>query len=105
MTENINYNEVGAVIRVNLKEDITLSTPTLIIEPEYGDKKEITDGVTIPDIDYITDDETFCAGEYIEYSTKDGDIDYVGKWRKKASLYFDSDNVKQSDYQRFYVLP
>jgi hypothetical protein len=102
--ENLNFNEIGSAIRVNLWTDITASTPTLILEPEVGLTKEITTGVTIPDVTVETDLETFNAGEYIEYLTKDGDLDYVGRWRKKAKLDFNSSDIRQNDFKRFRVL-
>ena len=102
--ENLNFNEIGSTIRVNLGTDITASTPTLILEPEVGMIKEITTGVTIPNVTVETDLETFEAGEYIEYLTKDGDLDYVGRWRKKAKLDFNSSDIRQNDFKRFRVL-
>ena len=101
---NLNFNEVGSIIRVNLGHDITASTPTLILQPEIGKTKEIKTGVTIPNVQVITDLETFEAGEYIEYKTIDGDLDYVGRWRKKAKLDFSSSDIQQNDFQKFRVL-
>ena len=102
--DNLNLNEIGSIIRVNLNKDITLSTPTLILQPEVGETKEITSGVTIPNVTVITDLETFTAGEYIEYTTIDGDLDYVGRWRKKAKLTFSSSDIEQNDFEKFRVL-
>lgn len=101
---NLNYNEVGQPIRINLGEDITLSAPTLILLPEIGNQKEITDGVTIPDANVIVGDETLLAGEYIEYFTKDGDLDYTGRWKFKVKLAFSSTDIRQTDFQKFRVL-
>jgi hypothetical protein len=101
---NLNLNEIGSTIRVNLGYDITASTPTLILQPEIGITKEITTGVTIPNVQVVTDLETFEAGEYIEYNTIDGDLDYVGRWRKKAKLNFSSSDIQQNDFQKFRVL-
>lgn len=101
---NLNFNEIGSTIRVNLGFDITSSTPTLILEPELGPEKEITTGVIIPGVTVTTDLETFTAGEYIEYSTIDGDLDYVGRWRKKAKLEFSSNDIQQNDFEKFRVL-
>jgi len=39
---NLNFKEVGQPIRINLGEDISLSTPTLILQPEVGKTKKIT---------------------------------------------------------------
>ena len=101
---NLNLNEVGQPIRINLSDDISLSTPTLILQPEIGITKEITDGVTIPAVNVTVGDETLLANEYIEYFTKDGDLDYVGRWRFKAKLDFSSSDIRQTDFQKFRVL-
>ncbi len=102
---NLNLNEIGQIIRVNLGKDISSSTPTLILQPETGLEKQITDGVTIPNVQVITDAETFEANEYIEYTTQDGDLDYVGRWKKKAKLEFSSSDIQQNNFEKFRVLP
>jgi hypothetical protein len=101
---NLNFNEVGSIIRVNLGYEITAATPTLILQPEVGQTKVITDGVTVPGVTVVTDLETFTGGEYIEYETVAGDLDYVGRWRKKAKLEFSSSDIQQNDFQKFRVL-
>lgn len=102
---NFNFKEVGSVIRVNAGEDISLSTPTLILQPELGNTKNITDGVTIPAVPVTVGGETLNANEYIEYFTKYEDLDYVGRWKKKAKLDFNSTDIRQTDFQKFKVLP
>ncbi len=102
---NLNFNEVGQVIRVNAGSDITLSVPTLRLAPEYGEKKEFTNGVTIGTTDIVVDNEDWFSGEYIEYTTVDRDLDYVGRWKKKAILTYSSSNIAQTDYTKFRVLP
>ena len=101
---NLNFNEIGSPIRVNVGYDITASTPTLILQPEIGETKLITTGVTIPGVTVETDLETFTSGEYIEYQTIDGDLDYIGRWRKKAKLDFSSTDIQQNDFTKFRVL-
>lgn len=101
---NLNYKEVGQPIRINLGEDITLATPTLILLPERGNEKVITDGVTIPTSNVTVGDETLLAGEYIEYYTKESDLDYVGRWKFKTKLNFSSTDIRQTDFQKFRVL-
>ncbi len=101
---NLNFKEVGSIIRVNAGEDISLSTPTLILQPEIGKTKDITDGVTIPNVDVVVDGVTFEANEYIEYATKEHDLDYIGRWRKKAKLDFSDSDIRQTDYTKFRVL-
>ena len=86
------------------KPYITAATPKLVLQPELGETKVIETGVTIPNVTVITDLETFNAGEYIEYKTIDGDLDYVGRWRKKAQLNFSSTNIQQNDFKKFKVL-
>lgn len=105
MAGNMNFNEVGQPIRINLGEDISLSTPTLILLPELGNQKNITDGVTIPAVDVTIGDETLLANEYLEYFTKNKDLDYVGRWKFKAKLTFSDSDIRQTDYQKFRVLP
>ena len=102
---NLNYNEIGQVIRVNVGEDISASTPTLLLLPEFGVEKEITTGVTVGIVDVTENNEIFYADQYIEYTTVDTDLDYAGKWKKKARLLFSSANIQQTDYQKFRVLP
>ncbi len=101
---NLNHNEIGSIIRVNLGYDITGATPELILQPEVGYTKTISNGVTIPVVTVVTDLETFTAGEYIEYTTIANDLDYVGRWKRKAKLTYSADNVQQSDYEKFRVL-
>lgn len=101
---NLNKNEVGQPIRINLGEDISLSTPTLILEPKLGQVKEITSGVTIPAVNVTVGSQTLLANEYIEYFTKSGDLDFVGQWRFKTKLNFSSTDIRQTDFQRFSVL-
>lgn len=101
---NLNLNEIGQPIRINLGEDISLSTPTLILLPEVGNVKNITDGVTIPNTNVTVGDETLLANEYIEYFTKEKDLDYVGRWKFKAKLDFSTTDIRQTDFQKFRVL-
>ena len=102
---NLNFNEIGQVIRVNVGSDISTSTPTLILQPEIGEAKEITSGVTVGIVDVIDGDETFYADEYIEYTTVKDDLDYVGRWKKKAKLDFSASLISQTDFEKFRVLP
>lgn len=106
---NLNFNEIGQVIRVQLGQDLTLvsplPTPTLLLQPENGETKEITAGVTIPTSSVTVGNETFEAYEYIEYTTIAKDLDYVGRWKKKYMLEFTTANIEQGDYEKFRVLP
>lgn len=102
MAGNANFNEIGYPIRINLGFDISATTPTLVLLPEVGRKKDIL--ATVPNVNVIVGDETLVAGEYIEYITKDKDLDYVGRWKFKAKLEFSSTDIRQTDYQKFRVL-
>ena len=105
---NLNFNEIGQVIRVQLGQDLTLvsplPTPSLILRPEIGEIKTITSGVTIPTSTVVVGEETFYAYEYIEYTTIDGDLDYAGRWKKKYKLEFSTANIEQGDFEKFRVL-
>lgn len=101
---NLNYNEVGQPIRINLGEDISLATPTLILLPEVGNVKNIVTGVSIPTLDVTVGDETLLANQYIEYYTLSGDLDYAGRWKFKAKLDFSPSDIRQTDFQKFRVL-
>jgi hypothetical protein len=85
---NLNQYEIGQPIRINFGEDISLAVPTLILQPELGNTKEITDGVTIPIVDVTVDGEVLLAKQYLEYYTKKDDLNYV----------------RQSDFVKFRVL-
>lgn len=102
---NLNFKEIGQVIRVNVGKDITASIPSIRLTPEYGIKKETASGVTIGTEDITVDNEEWFANEYIEYTTVKDDLDYVGRWKKKAILTFSADNVEQTDYVKFRVMP
>tara|TARA_R110000764_G_scaffold119036_3_gene206606 strand:- start:2141 stop:2455 length:315 start_codon:yes stop_codon:yes gene_type:complete len=101
---NLNYNEIGQPIRINLGEDISLATPTLILLPEVGNVKNIVTGVSIPTLDVTVGGETLLANQYIEYYTLSGDLDYAGRWKFKAKLEFTATDIRQTDYQKFRVL-
>ena len=102
---NLNYKEIGQVIRVNAGKDISTATPTLALLPAVGDKKTFTDGVSIPAVDVTVGVDTYLANEYIEYTTTEEDLDYAGLWKKKAFLNFSAANVEQTDYVKFRVMP
>lgn len=104
MSDNLNVGDIGSVIRVNIGYAVTASANSLVLQPEVGDKKVFTDGVSAPDVTVITDLETFTAGQYIEYKTKKGDLSKAGRWRKKAVLNFAPDDVRFTSFERFRVL-
>ena len=102
---NLNVGEIGAIIRVNVGKDITGTMPTLILLPEFGELREITTGVTTPTVEVVEGGDTYYPGEYIEYTTVECDLDYVGRWKKKAKVEYSSTNIEQTNFEKFRVLP
>ncbi len=101
---SLNTNEIGKPIRINVGKDISASIPTLILVPEFGVPQEITQGVTIPAVDVTVDNEVYSANEYIEFLTLGDTLDYAGRWKKQAELYFSPANVEKTDFIKFRVL-
>ena len=100
---NINKNEYGQTLRVNLGEDISTATDyILIIEPKYGEELEKTGVLGV--VNVVEGDETYLANEYITYVTSDGDIDKAGQWRVKGQADLSATNRVISDYKYFTVL-
>ncbi len=100
---SLNKGEIGQPLRINFNEDISAATPTMIMEPELGTKKEFA--AIIPSVDVIIGTETLLADQYVEYTTiSESDLDYAGRWRYKAKLDYSSTDIKQSNYSRFTVL-
>jgi hypothetical protein len=101
---SLNTFEIGKPIRINVGKDISASTPTLFLIPEYGIPQEITSGVTIPAIDVTVGNEIYYANEYVEYLTLSDTLDYAGRWKKQAELYFSPVDVEKTDFIKFRVL-
>ncbi len=88
---NLNKSEFGQVVRVNMLEDISTATDLkLSLEPRLGTKLEKTasNGVVVGTIDIVEDDETYLANQYLAYTIKEGDLDYIGQWRIKGEVTF-----------------
>lgn len=101
---NINKGEIGQPLRVNLGEDISTATSTIIFaEPEVGKVKEFE--AVVPLVPVTVGGVTLNAGEYAEYITlTEEDMDYIGRWRMKLKATFASDDIRQTDYVKFRVL-
>lgn len=86
---NMNVNEFGNKLRINCKADISLNINRLqLTSPTpYVVKNSIleADGLVVPAVPITVGAETFNANEYVEYTTKDGDIFLSGDW--KARVY------------------
>ena len=101
---DLNKGEIGQPLRVNLGEDISAATAAIILaQPEVGQLKEFT--ATVPNVNVTVDGVTLLANEYAEYTTLTvEDLDYIGRWRMKLKATFASDDIRQTNYQKFRVL-
>lgn len=104
---NLNKGETGQVLYANLGEDVSSATAyRFILEPKVGTKLEKVDadGVAIGAANAEVGDETYLANQYITYTTKAGDLDYVGQWRIKGEATLSGTNKVVGDYKRVTVL-
>lgn len=101
---DINKGETGQVLIVNLGEDISTASETLIIaQPEFGTTKEFI--ATVPNVAIVVNGETLNANEYAEYTTaSEEDLDYAGRWRMKLKATFGPTDVRQTNFVKFRVL-
>ena len=100
---NINKDEYGQTLRVDLGEDISTATAyAFILEPKYGAKLEKTG--TLGTANAVVGDETFLANQHIEYILADGDINKSGQWRMKGEATMSATNKVIGDYVQFTVM-
>lgn len=103
---DLNKGEIGQPLRVNLGEDISGATETLIIaQPEIGNEtKEFV--ATVPNVDVTLENgDVLLANEYAEYITlNEEDLDFEGRWRMKLKATFSSTDIRQTNYVKFRVL-
>ncbi|MBL4869821.1 MAG: hypothetical protein JKX72_02580 [Robiginitomaculum sp.] len=102
---DINNGEIGVPLRINLGEDISAATNTIIrAQPQIGAAKEFP--ATVPNTNVTVDGVTLLANQYAEYTTlAKEDLDYTGKWRMKLDAVFSSTDKPQTNYVKFRVLP
>ena len=100
----LNKGEIGQPLRINLGENISAATETLIqAQPEVGVLKEFT--AVVPNVNVTVDGVTLLANEYAEYTTlNEDDLNYIGRWRMKLKATFSSTDIRQTNYQKFRVL-
>lgn len=93
--------QYGQVIRVPFNEDIsTADSITVKLEPEVGDAIE---GIATAGAVNVTEEgETLIAGEYAEYTVKEGDLSTGGRWRIKATASYPQAKTP-SKYKLFTV--
>ncbi len=104
---SINKDEYGQILYINVGEDLTGTTLTLILEPKEGDEitRAAADGLTIGTTNITVDGVQFNANEYAYYTIKSGDLDYAGFWRYKLKVKFSATKELSTNYQRIKVMP
>ena len=102
----LNKGEYGQKVYVNMREDVSSATTiTFVLDPQSGSKLERVagDGVAVGTTNITVDDQNYIANEYLEYTIKSGDLDYVGTWRLKGECVLTSTNKVISDYKYIQV--
>lgn len=103
----LNKDEYGDTLYAKLSEDVSTATDYgIILEPKFGDKKikTVSDGVSLGTTNITVNDEDYLANEYVQYVTKDGDIDQSCLWRIKGTAQMSSTRKVIGDYQHFSVI-
>lgn len=99
---DINLNEYGQVIRVDLGQGLSSATNLIVIlEPKQGEK--LTKDGTLGTSDIAVNDQTFLANQYIEYTTVEDDIIESGLYRIKGEATVGTARVI-GDYRKITVL-
>lgn len=102
---NLNKDEYGQILRVNMGEDVSSNTAlNFILEPREGSKIETATGVVVGSSNVTEDDESYLANQYLEYTVQATDLDYVGQWRIKGEATMSATNKVISDYKTISVL-
>ena len=107
MATQLNKDEYGQTLTVGFDQDVSGATSlNFILEPRLGEKIErsASDGVAVGTVNIDVRDESFLANQYVQYTTKEGDIYQVGTWRYKAEAQLNATVKLVSDYQIVEVL-
>jgi len=102
---NYNISGVGQKIRTNFGQDIsTASKYTMVIQPETGEKQDLTP--TLGTVDVDVGDKKYLANQYVEYATQAGQFQFekTGRWRSKATAVVGSATLA-TNYEMFRVMP
>lgn len=105
---DLNKDEYGQTIYVNLGQDVSTATAlNFVLEPQIGDKLErsASDGVAVGTSNITVDDETYQANQYLEYTIKEGDMEYAGLWRIRGEATLSATKKVIGDYRIIRVLP
>jgi len=106
----MNKNEYGNYIRIDLNLDLSPFTMSIILTSPvpYVIEKIITQssGLTIGVNDISIGDQTYIAGQYVEYKIEEGDIFISGNWEIQVKAEtINGDEVRFSDLLTFNVKP
>ena len=102
---SLNKGEFGDVIYIDMVEDVSTATDLKItLQPESGETKEISSGVTVLVTDTTVGDKTYKANKALQYTTQENDIQVSGRWRKQGQAKMSATRRLFSNYQRFTVL-
>ena len=107
MALQLNQNEYGQTLRVNLSQDVSSATNLgFTLQPKFGVAVEKTDltGVSVGSTNVDVGDSTYLANEYLEYVIKATDLAYAGQYRMKGKAKLSSTNEIVSDYEFITVL-
>ena len=107
MSLQLNQNEYGQVLRVDLGEDISSATDlSFTLQPKFGDSIEKTDltGVTVGTSNVEVGDSTYLANQYLEYTIEPTNLDFTGQFRMKGTATLSATNKVVSDFQYITVL-
>ena len=103
----LNIGEYGQTIYADLGEDVSGGSEyTFILQPEFGVKqtKTTSDGVALGTVNINAYGSNLLADQYVEYTLKDGDLDFAGLWRFKGQAQISATNLVIGDYRKITVL-
>ena len=105
---NINANEYGTNLAINFNQDIDQNIGIKFeLQPKEGKTLLLdeSNGVSVGTQTIFIGNKRYQENQYVQYTTKKGDIDMAGKWRYKASVDISEDKNMISDYVHMDVLP
>jgi len=115
----MNQYEYGQVLHVNLGQDVSAATAyEFILQPKSGipTNKNSTgtqpansivrtgSDVTVGTESVTVGDETYLANQYLQYTTKEHDLDITGIWRIKGTATMSATNKVVGDYRNITVV-
>lgn len=104
----MNNGEYGVVFALNADYDISgFTSLSLTFTKPSTETLTVTDtsspnAVSAPATDLVTDDDTFTANEYFQYTFKSGDVDEAGTWSVRGT-YVDGTKTLITESVNFVV--